>query len=113
MKTKKTNIINSRIVSKKIALTAAIFIGTFVFSMTFNRGVSSALALDQIHASRKASTSVDRLWNIVANAADDPKYRCQIHTMNIIKKTGNTIEAATTIGPFNAKGHVITTLYPK
>jgi hypothetical protein len=81
--------------------------------MTFNGGVSSAAALDQIHASREASASVDQLWNIVANAADDPKYWSQIHTMNIIKKTGSTIEAATTVGPFNAKGHVITTLYPK
>lgn len=75
--------------------------------------MSSAAALDQIHASREVPASVDQLWNIVANAADDPKYWSQIHTMNTIKKTGNTIEAATTVGPFNAKGHSITTLYPK
>ena len=66
----------------------------FVFSMTFNGGVSSAAALDQIHASREASASVDQLWNIVANAADDPKYWSQIHTMNIIKRTGNTIDGS-------------------
>jgi hypothetical protein len=61
MKTKKTNIINSRIASKKIALTAATLIAAFVFSMTFNGGVSSAVALEQIHTSREASASVDRL----------------------------------------------------
>ncbi len=109
----KANIVNSRIVSKKIVLTAATFIATFVFSMTFNGGVSSAFALTQIHASHEASASVDQLWNIISNAADDPKYWSQIHTMNIIKKIGNTIEAATTVGPFNAKGYVIMTLYPK
>src|SRR5919197_345127 len=102
-----------KIASKKIILPAATFIAAFVVSLTVNGGVSIAAALDQIHASREASASVDQLWNIVANAADDPKYWSQIHTMNIIKKTGSTIEAATTVGPFNAKGHVITTLYPK
>ena len=42
----KANIVNSRILSKKIVLTAATFIATFVFSMTFNGGVSSAFAFE-------------------------------------------------------------------
>jgi hypothetical protein len=113
MKTKKTNIIYSKIASKKIALLAAAAITAFVISMTFNGGVSSASAADQIHASREASTSVDRLWDIISNSADDPKYWSQIHTMNIVKKTDKTIEADTTVGPFNAKGKVIITLHPR
>ena len=114
-RTKKTNIMNSKITSKKIALYGATtIIAGFVLSMTFFNGeISSAAALDQIHASREASASVDRLWNIISNAVDDPKYWSQIHTMKIIKRTGNTIEADTTVGPFNAKGHVIMTLNPK
>ena len=108
---KRTNSKNNA--SKKVALSVVIIIAAFVVSTMLNGGASTAAALDQIHASREASASVDRLWNIVANAADDPKYWSQIHTMNIIKKTDNTIEAATTVGPFNAKGHVITALYPK
>jgi hypothetical protein len=113
MKTKKKNIIYSKIATKEIALPAAAAITAFVLSMTFNGGVSSASAADQIHASREASASVDQLWDIISNVTKDPQYWSQIHTMRIIKRTDNTIEADTTVGPFNAKGHTITTLNPK
>ena len=112
MKTKRTNTINSKNASRKVALSAATIITVFVVSLTVNGGASIAAAFDQIHASREASGSVDRLWNIIANA-DDPKYWSQIHAMKVIKRTGNMIEANTTVGPFNAKGHVIMTLHPK
>ena len=102
-----------KIASKKIILPAATFIAAFVVSLTVNGGVSIAAALDQIHASREASASFDRIWNIIANAADDPKYWSQIHTMKIIKRIGNTVEADSTVGPSNAKGHVIMNLHPK
>ncbi len=57
--------------------------------------------------------SVDKLWNIIANVGDDPKYWNQIYSINIINKAGNTIQADTTLGPFNAKGHEIIKLHPK
>jgi ribosome-associated toxin RatA of RatAB toxin-antitoxin module len=107
-----TKTTNSKIASKKVLLLAVTIIAAFIVSLTVD-GVSAAAALDQIHASREAYVSVDRLWNIISNAADDPKYWSQIHTMKIIKKEGNTIEADTTVGPFDAKSHVIMTLHPK
>src|SRR5215831_5629416 len=53
------------------------------------------------------------IGNIVANVGNDPKYWNQIHTVNTISKIGNTIQADTTLGPFNAKGHEIVMLHPK
>src|SRR5215831_11244949 len=76
-------------------------------------GVPTAAALDQIHTSVDVPASVDKLWSIVANVGNDPKYWNQIHTVNIISKTGNTVQADTTLGPFNAKGHEIVMLHPK
>jgi ribosome-associated toxin RatA of RatAB toxin-antitoxin module len=102
---------NSKVVDKKVLL--PIIIGAvLIVSITIN-GVPTAAALDQIHASREVSASVDRLWNIVANVGDDPKYWSQIHTMKIINKTGNIIDAETTVGPQNARSHYIITLHPK
>src|SRR5690349_14393663 len=100
---------NSKVVDKKVLL--PIIIGAvLIVSITIN-GVPTAAALDQIHASREVSASVDRLWNIVANVGDDPKYWSQIHTMKIINKTGNIIDAETTVGPQNARSHYIITLH--
>ena len=69
-------------------------------------------ALEQIHSSREVSASVDRLWNIIANLGNDTTWN-QVNTMKIIKKTGNTVEANTTVGPQNSKSHETIMLHPK
>ncbi|MDQ6863692.1 MAG: hypothetical protein M3044_07690 [Thermoproteota archaeon] len=92
----------------------AIIIGVaLIVSITIN-GVPTAVALDQIHSSREVSASVDRLWKTITNLGNDTAWN-QVDSMKIIKKTGNMIEADTTVGPqaLNLKSHEITMLYPK
>jgi hypothetical protein len=90
----------------------AIIIGMALMVSITISGVPTAAALEQIHSSREVSASVDRLWNIIANLGNDTTWN-QVNTMNIIKKTGNTVEADTTVGPQNSKSHEIIMLHPK
>ena len=106
-----TKTTNSQVVSKKMLLLAVVIGMALIVSITIN-GVPSAAALDQIHSSREVSASVDRLWNTIANLGSDTAWN-QVDTMKIIKKTGNTLEADTTVGPQNAKSHEVITLHPK
>jgi outer membrane murein-binding lipoprotein Lpp len=106
-----TKITNSKVESKKMLLLAVVIGMALIVSTTIN-GVPTAAALDQIHSSRTVSASVDRLWNTIANLGSDTAWN-QVDTMKIIKKTGNTIEADTTVGPQNANSHEVITLHPK
>jgi hypothetical protein len=90
----------------------AIIIGVALMVSITISGVPTAAALEQIHSSREVSASVDRLWNIIANLGNDTTWN-QVNTMKIIKKTGNTVEADTTVGPQNSKSHEIIMLHPK
>jgi hypothetical protein len=108
-----TKIINSKVASKMMLLPSVIIIGValvVVSSISIN-GVPTASALEQIHASREVSASVDWVWNIISNLGNDTTWN-QANTMKIIKKTGKEIQADTTVGPFNAKSHEITILHP-
>jgi hypothetical protein len=106
-----TKTTNSQVANKKTLLPAVIIEVATIVSITIN-GVPTAAALDQIHSSREVSASVDRLWNAIANLGNDTAWN-QVDTMKITKKTGNIIEADTTVGPQNAKSHEIITLHPK
>jgi hypothetical protein len=106
-----TKTTNSQVASKKMLLPAVIIAVAMIVSITIN-GVPTAAALDQIHSSREVSASVDRLWNAIANLGNDTAWN-QVDSMKITKKTGNIIEADTTVGPQNAKSHEIITLHPK
>lgn len=84
--------------------------------------VPLAAALDQIQTTHEASSpldkvwniiSNDKVWNIISNVSNDPKYWSQIHSVNIISKAGNTIQADMTLGPYSAKGHEIVVMHPK
>jgi hypothetical protein len=99
-----TKIINSKVASKMMLLPSVIIIGValvVVSSISIN-GVPTASALEQIHASREVSASVDWVWNIISNLGNDTTWN-QANTMKIIKKTGKEIQADTTVGPFNAE----------
>jgi hypothetical protein len=100
-----------KVESKKMLLLAVTIGVALIVSTTIN-GVPTAAALDQIHSSREVSASVDKVWNTIANLGSDTAWN-QVDTMKIIKKTGNTIEADTTVGPQNAKSHEIIILHPK
>jgi hypothetical protein len=110
----KTITIYSKVVSKRMLLPSSIIIGVallVVVSISIINGVPSAAALEQIHASHDVSAPVDRIWNIISNLGNDTIWN-QANTMKIIQKTGNEIQADTTVGPFNAKSHEITILHP-
>src|SRR5947199_2556072 len=106
-----TKTTNSKVESKKMLLLAVVIGMALIVSITIN-GVPSASALDQIHSSRIVSASVDKVWNTIANLGSDTAWN-QVDTIKIIKKTGKTIEADTTVGPQNAKSHEVITLHPK
>jgi hypothetical protein len=84
---------------------------TLIVSMTLN-GVPPVAALDQIHSSREVSASVGKVWSAITNLSDDTTWN-QVDSMKVIKKTDNTIEADTTVGPQSASAHEIITLHPK
>lgn len=69
-------------------------------------------ALDQIHSSRQVSASIDKVWNTIASLTIDPIWN-QVDSMKVIKKTGSTIDADTTVGPQNANAQEIITFFPK
>ena len=83
-----------------------------IVSMTTINGIPKVAALDQIHSSRQVSVSVDKVWNTITNLSTDPTWN-QVDSMKVIKKTGNTIEADTKVGPQNANTHEIITFHPK
>ena len=83
-----------------------------IVSMTTINGIPQVAALDQIHSSRQVSVSVDKVWNTIINLSTDTTWN-QVDSMKVIKKTGNTIEADTKVGPQNANAHEIITFYPK
>ena len=108
-----TKTTNSQVVNKKKLLAGVIIAVAMIVSITIN-GVPTAAALEQIHSSREVSASVDRLWNAIANLGNDTAWN-QVDSMKFIKKTGNMIEADTTVGPqaLNLKSHEIIMLHPK
>ena len=83
-----------------------------IVSMTTINGIPQVAALDQIDSSRQVSVSVDKVWNTITSLSADPTWN-QADSIKVIKKTGNTIEADTTVGPQNANAHEIITFYPK
>ena len=108
--TKRTN---PQIANKKMLPPGVIVGVAMIVSITIN-GVPTAAALEQIHSSREVSASVDRLWKAIGNLGNDTAWN-QLDSMKIIKKTGNMIEADTTVGPqaLNLKSHEIIMLHPK
>ena len=82
-----------------------------IVSITIN-GVPTVAALDQIHSSREVSAPVGKVWSAITNLSYDTTWN-QVDSMKVIKKTGNTIEADTTVGPQSANAHEIITLHPR
>jgi hypothetical protein len=108
-----TKTTNSQVASKKMLLLAVIIGVALIVSITID-GIPTAAALEQIHSSREVSASVDRLWNAIANLGNDTAWN-QVDTMKITKKTGNIIEADTTVGPqaLNLKSQEMIISHPK
>ncbi|HXV45262.1 MAG TPA: SRPBCC family protein [Nitrososphaera sp.] len=66
-----------------------------------------------INASREVSAPPDRVWDIVADIDNEPKYWHGTKTVNNISKSGNTIEREVTIAFKDSKCRQTVVLNPK
>lgn len=65
------------------------------------------------NASREISASIDRIWNIVADVDNEPKYWRGTKTVKNISKAENKIEREVTIAFKDSKCRQIVLLNPK
>jgi ribosome-associated toxin RatA of RatAB toxin-antitoxin module len=66
-----------------------------------------------IRESLEISSPLDRVWNIVADVDNDPKYWPNLHTVDNISKDGNVIEREVTVGFRKSKSRQTILLNPK
>lgn len=66
-----------------------------------------------INASRKIFAPLDRVWDIVADVDNEPKYWHGTKTVKNISRTGNTIEREVTIAFKDSKCRQTVVLNPK
>ncbi len=66
-----------------------------------------------INASRKVSAPLDRVWDVVADVDNEPRYWHGTKTVKNISKSGNTIEREVTIAFKDSKCRQTVVLRPK
>ena len=66
-----------------------------------------------INASREVSAPLDRVWDVVADVDNEPKYWHGTKTVKNISKSGNTIEREVTIAFKDSKCRQTVVLRPK
>jgi carbon monoxide dehydrogenase subunit G len=66
-----------------------------------------------INASREVSAPLDRVWDVVADVDNEPKYWHGTKTVKNISKSGNTIEREVTIAFKDSKCRQTVVLKPK
>jgi len=66
-----------------------------------------------INASREVSAPLDRVWDVVADVDDEPRYWHGTKTVKNISKSGNTIEREVTIAFKDSKCLQTVVLNPK
>lgn len=66
-----------------------------------------------INASRKVSAPLDRVWDVVADVDNEPRYWHGTKTVKNISKSGNTIEREVTIAFKDSKCRQTVILRPK
>lgn len=66
-----------------------------------------------INSSREVSAPLDRVWEIVADVDNEPKYWHGTKTVTNISKTGNTIEREVTIAFKDSKCRQTVVVNPK
>jgi uncharacterized protein YndB with AHSA1/START domain len=67
----------------------------------------------EINASREIFAPLDRVWNIVSDVDNEPRYWLDLHAVCDISRNGNVIEREVTVGDRNSKGRQIVELHPK
>ena len=66
-----------------------------------------------INASREVSAALDRVWDVVADVDNEPRYWHGTKTVKNISKSGNTIEREVTIAFKDSKCRQTVVLKPK
>ena len=66
-----------------------------------------------INASREVSATLDRVWDVVADVDNEPRYWHGTKTVKNISKSGNTIERVVTIAFKDSKCRQTVVLNPK
>lgn len=66
-----------------------------------------------INASREVSAPLDRVWDVVADVDNEPKYWLGTKTVKNISKSGNTIEREVTIAFKDSRCRQTVVLRPK
>jgi carbon monoxide dehydrogenase subunit G len=66
-----------------------------------------------INASREVSAALDRVWDVVADVDNEPRYWLGTKTVKNISKSGNTIEREVTIAFKDSKCRQTVVLDPK
>jgi len=62
------------------------------------RTVERTIMVVTVRDSLEVSAPLDRVWDIVADVDNDPKYWPNIHTVNDISKDANVTEKEVTVG---------------
>jgi hypothetical protein len=66
-----------------------------------------------INASKEFSAPLDRVWDIISNMDDEPRYWQGLNAVYNVSKKGNVIEREVTGGLRDLKGRQTVVLYPK
>jgi len=63
--------------------------------------------------SREVRAGLDRLWEIVSDVDNDPKFYDGLHSVKNLSKSGNVIERDVVVGYLKHEGRQTVTLNPK
>lgn len=98
------------------AVSVVLVIVSVVITTSWHIPTALATSLEEIKVSREISAPVDKVWNIVSNIDNEPKYWPIIKDIKNINKTESITEREVTVqaGPGgDAKTHQIVTLNPE
>lgn len=71
------------------------------------------MTIVKINASRGISAPLDRVWDIISNMDDEPRYWRGLNAVYNVSKKGNVIEREVAVGLRGLKGRQTVVLYPK
>jgi ribosome-associated toxin RatA of RatAB toxin-antitoxin module len=67
----------------------------------------------KISKNRLASATLDRVWEVVSDVDNEPKYFDGLRSIKNISKSGNVIEREVVVGFRKSEGRQTVTLKPK
>jgi len=73
----------------------------------------SEVSATTISKSREIGANLDRLWEIVSDVDNEPKYYAGLNAVKNLSKNGNVIERKVVVGYLNHEGRQTITFNPK